>query len=583
MTPMDKKAVAEILDEMGTLFEIKGENPFKCRAFHNGARVVESLTQDITELVKSDGLKEVKGIGQGLADTIKELVTTGTAKNYELLKSSLPPGLLDMVKIQGLGPKRIKILYEKLKVTSIPELKEACEKHRLAQLDGFGEKTEENILKGIELRTRVSDKHLYSTAKESADEMLKAISGLKEVKRCEVAGSLRRRKEIIGDIDIVVSADQKNRQKIFKAFVTHPFVESIIGQGDTKASVALRSGINCDMRIVDDSEYPFALNYFTGSKEHNVEMRSRARKVGWSLNEYEFSKIEGEKNVKRPPSCKEEQDIYKALELMYVPPELRENSGEFELAGKGKIPKLIEEKDLKGTFHCHTTASDGSNSLEEMVEAAKHLGWQYLGIADHSKVAVYANGLTPDRVKTQHKEIDKLNSATKTFRVFKGTEVDILADGSLDFTDKVLASFDYVVASIHSKFKMTEAEATRRVIRALKNKYVTMLGHPTGRLLLSRDGYPLNLNDVINAASDYGKSIEINAHPMRLDLDWRLVKYAKQKGVRICINPDAHNTDGLNDVRFGIGIARKGWLESKNVVNCWPVKEVEQFFLSTRS
>ncbi len=580
---MDKKAVAEILDEMGTLFEIKGENPFKCRAYHNGARVVEALTQDIAELVKSDRIKEVKGIGPGLAETIKDLVSTGTSKSYESVKSSLPPGLLEMVKIQGLGPKRIKILFEKLKITSIPELKEACEKHRLAQLDGFGEKTEENILKGIELRTRVSDKHLYSAAKESGDEILKLLGRLKEVKRYEVAGSLRRKKEIIGDIDIVVSAEEKNRQKVFKAFVTHPAVESIIGQGETKASVVLNSGINCDMRIVGDAEYAFALNYFTGSKEHNVEMRSRARKVGWSLNEYEFSKIKGEKNVKRPPACKEEQDIYGALGLSYVPPELRENAGEFEAAERDKIPHLIEEKDLKGTFHCHTTASDGSNSLEEMVEAAEKLGWQYLGIADHSKVAVYANGLTPDRVKAQHKEIDRLNSSKKKFWIFKGTEVDILSDGTLDFTDKVLSSFDYVVASIHSKFKMTEAEATARVIRALKNKYVTMLGHPTGRLLLSRDGYPLNLNDVINAASDYGKSIEINAHPLRLDLDWRLVKYAKQKGVKICINPDAHNTDGLSDVRFGVGIARKGWLEPKNVVNCWPVKEVETFFSSIRS
>jgi DNA polymerase (family 10) len=580
---MDKKAVAEILDEMGTLFEIKGENPFKCRAYHNGARVVEALTQDIAELVKSDRIKEVKGIGPGLAETIKDLVLSGTSKNYDSVKSSLPPGLLEMVKIQGLGPKRIKILFEKLKITSIPELKEACEKHRLAQLDGFGEKTEENILKGIELRTRVSDKHLYSAAKESADEILRLLDKLKEVKRYEVAGSLRRKKEIIGDIDIIVSTEEKHRQKVFNAFVTHPAVESIIGQGETKASVVLNSGINCDMRIVGDAEYPFALNYFTGSKEHNVEMRSRARKVGWSLNEYEFSKIKGEKNVKRPPACKEEQDIYGALGLSYVPPELRENAGEFEAAERGKIPHLIEEKDLKGTFHCHTTASDGSNSLEEMVEAALKLGWQYLGIADHSKVAVYANGLTPGRVKAQHKEIDKLNASMKKFRIFKGTEVDILSDGTLDFTDKVLSSFDYVVASIHSKFKMNEAEATARVIRALKNKYVTMLGHPTGRLLLSRDGYPLNLNDVINAASDYGKSIEINAHPLRLDLDWHLVKYAKQKGVKICINPDAHNTDGLNDVRFGVGIARKGWLEPKNVVNCWPVKEVETFFSSIRS
>jgi DNA polymerase (family 10) len=312
-------------------------------------------------------------------------------------------------------------------------------------------------------------------------------------------------------------------------------------------------------------------------------MRSRARKVGWSLNEYEFSKIEGEKNVKRPPECKEEGDIYGALGLSYVPPELRENVGEFEAAEKGKIPRLIEEKDLKGTFHCHTTASDGSNSLAEMVDAAKQLGWQYLGIADHSKVAVYANGLTPDRVKAQHKEIDKLNGSLSKFRVFKGTEVEILTDGSLDFNDKVLSSFDYVVASIHSKFKMTESEATKRIIRALKSKFVTILGHPTGRLLLSRDGYPLNLSEVINAASDYGKSIEINAHPVRLDLDWRLVKYAKQKGVRICINPDAHNIDGLKDVRFGVGIARKGWLETKDVLNCWNVKDVEKFFYSTRS
>lgn len=580
---MDKKAVAEILDEMGTLFELKGENPFKCRAYHNGARVVEALTEDINELANSDRLGEVKGIGQGLADTIKELLKTGTAKNYEMLKSSLPSGLLDMVKIQGLGPKRIKILFEKLKISSIPELKEACEKHRLASLDGFGEKTEENILKGIELRTRVSDKHLYSTAKEAADEILAVISKLREVERCEVAGSLRRKKEIIGDIDIVVSAEDKNRAKIFKTFTSLPSAESLIGEGDTKASVLLRSGINCDMRIVKDAEYPFALNYFTGSKEHNVEMRSRARKVGWSLNEYAFSRIEGQKSKKRPPACKDEEEIYDALNLSYVPPELRENTGEFEAAEKKKIPHLLEDSDIKGTFHCHTTASDGSNTLEEMVRAAQKRGWQYLGIADHSKIAVYANGLTPERVKAQQKEIDKLNASVKKFRVFKGTEVDILSDGALDFADKVLASFDYVVASIHSRFKMTEAEATKRIIKALKNKYVTMLGHPTGRLLLSREGYPLNLTEVINAAADYGKSIEINAHPLRLDLDWRLVRHAKEKKVKICINPDAHNTDGLNDVTFGVGVARKGWLEPHDVVNCWSTKDVERFFLSTRS
>ncbi|HEY6951767.1 MAG TPA: DNA polymerase/3'-5' exonuclease PolX, partial [Bacteroidota bacterium] len=473
---MDKKAVAEILDQMGTLFELKGENPFKCRAYHNGARIIEALTQDINVLVSSGTLNDIKGIGPGLAETVTELVSKGTSKNYETLKASLPSGLLEMIRIQGLGPKRIKILFEKLKIKSIPELKDACEKHRLAKLDGFGEKTEENILKGIELLARVSDKHLISAAMDSADAVLAVIAKLKEVKRCEVAGSLRRRKETIGDIDIVVSAEEKHRGTIFKTFVTLPSVESIIGQGDTKASVVLKSGINCDIRIVNDAEYPFALNYFTGSKEHNVEMRSRARKAGWSLNEYAFSKIEGEKKGKRPPSCKEEADIYAALGLRYVPPELRENNGEFEASAADKIPQLLKEEDLKGTFHCHTTYSDGSNTLEEMVAAARKLGWQYLGIADHSKVAVYANGLTPERVKAQQKEIDKLNESMKGFRVFKGTEVDILADGSLDFPDKILSSFDYVVASIHSKFKMTETEGTKRIIAALKNKYVTVLG-----------------------------------------------------------------------------------------------------------
>ncbi|MBI3787540.1 MAG: PHP domain-containing protein, partial [Ignavibacteriales bacterium] len=315
------------------------------------------------------------------------------------------------------------------------------------------------------------------------------------------------------------------------------------------------------------------------------EMRSLARKFGWSLNEYEFSKIEEEKapkKIKPIPKCKDEAEIYEALGLTYVPPELRENMGEMEASKHSAIPNLITEKDLRGTFHCHTTFSDGANTLEEMTKAAQKKGWDYLGIADHSQIAAYAGGLSPAKVKEQHKAIDKLNASLKNFRVFKGTECDILPDGSLDFPDKVLSSFEYVVISVHSKFKMTEEEGTKRIIKALKNKYVTLLGHPTGRLLLSREGYPVNMIEVINAASDYGKGIEINSHPFRLDLDWRLVKYAKEKGVPIFINPDAHNTDGLNDVQYGVGIARKGWLETKNVVNAWDVKKVEKFLASLR-
>ncbi len=582
---MDKKQVAAILDEMGTLFELKGENPFKCRAFHNAARVIEALTQDLAGLVDSGNIRGIKGIGEHLAEIITDLVKSGKSKEYEQLKASLPEGLLQMVRIPGLGPKRIKVLYEKLKLKSISELKEACENHCLAKLEGFGEKTEENILKGIELLTKSSDKHLYPHAWESAEKIMTALQKLKEVKRCEVAGSLRRKKEIIGDIDVVVSAEDRHREKIFDVFVSTPEVQRIIARGETKSSVLLKAGINCDVRIVNDAEYPFALNYFTGSKEHNVEMRSRARAYGLSLNEYGFTRVEGAagKKVRSIPRCKDENEIYASLDLAYVPPELRENMGEIEAAEKEQLPELIEDKDVRGTFHCHTNYSDGANTLEEMAEAARRLGWAYLGIADHSKVAAYAGGLSESKVKQQLKEIEKINGRLKNFRLFSGTEVDILTDGTLDYSDKLLAALDHVVASIHSKFKMTEAEATKRVIKAIKNKYVTMLGHPTGRLLLSREGYPINMVEVIKAASDYGKAIEINAHPMRLDLDWRLVKYAKQKKVPIFINPDAHNTDGLRDVSYGVGIARKGWLEAKDVVNAWDLKKVEKYLLNIRS
>ena len=575
---MDKKQIAAVLDEMGTLFELKGENPFKCRAFHNGARVVETLTADIEQVVALGEIRTVKGIGEGLAKVITELVETGKSEEHEKVKASLPEGLLQMLRIPGLGPKRVKLLHDKLNIKTIAELKSACDNHKLAALDGFGEKTEENILKGIELLSRSSDKHLYHMAKQSAEKMLESILELKEIKRGEIAGSLRRKKEIIGDIDIVVSVGAKDREKIFDAFVGQPDVESVVGRGETKSSVVLKSGINCDLRIVQAKEYPFALNYFTGSKEHNVEMRSRARKFGLSLNEYGFSRIDEKARKKvTVPRCSSEQEIYRALKLSYIPPELRENMGEIEAAEKGTLPDLITDEDIRGTFHCHTTYSDGLSALEDMVHAAQKLDWQYLGIADHSKAAAYAGGLTEGKVRQQQKEIDALNSKAKKFRIFKGTEVDILGDGSLDYSDKVLASFDYVVAAIHSKFKMTEAEATKRMITALKNRYVTFLAHPTGRLLLSRDGYPINMPQVIDAASDYGKGIEINAHPFRLDLDWRLVKYAKQKKVPIFINPDAHHTDGLIDVFYGVGIARKGWLEAKDVVNAWDLRKVEKF------
>jgi DNA polymerase (family X) len=570
MERADKKRIASHLEEMGTLLELQGANPFKSRAFHNAARVLEGVTDDLAVLVEQGRLTEIKGIGKSIAEIIGDMVRTGTSSEYETLKKSLPPGLLEMLRIQGLGPKRVKLLYEKLKISTIDALEAAARSDRLSKLEGFGAKTQENVLAGIESLRHRAEKSLYPVAAGPAATMLKHIRGVRGVERADVAGSLRRRKEIIGDIDIVVSAKDRDRDRIMGAFVSHDLVGAVMAKGETKSSVTLEGGIQCDLRIVADNEYPFALNYFTGSKEHNVALRTRAKEFGWSLNEYGFSKLgdEGARGkAKAVVACREEADIYQALKLAYVPPELREDLGEIEAAEKGKLPELIEESDIRGTFHCHTTASDGVNTLDEMVKGAREMGWEYLGIADHSKVAAYAGGLSVEKVRQQQQEIDALNATLKKFRVFKGTECDILPDGSLDWPESVLATFDYVVVSVHSSFKMSEKDMTRRIVKALKNRYVTMLGHPTGRLLLSREAYPVNMLEVIQAAADYGKMIEINAHPMRLDLDWRLCRHARDKGVMISINPDAHSVEGLHDVPFGVGAARKGWLTAGDVLN----------------
>ena len=580
---MDKAKVSEILDEIGTLLELNGENPFKCRAYHNAARAIEGLTTDLKQLVTEGRIREVKGVGEAISEKITELVTTGKLRYHDELRSSLPEGLLKMLKIQGVGPKKVKLLYEKLKIKSVEELEAACKAGKLEKVEGFGKKTEENILAGIEAMRKHSSKFLYSVAEKAATSIFTTVEKQKGIIRAEIAGSLRRRKEVIGDIDIVASAKSSAVPAIMKAFTSHADVDRITGEGKTKSSVVLKSGINCDLRVVNDSEFPFALNYFTGSKEHNVRLRTIAKGIGLSLNEYGFSKVGAEEKrgkAKKEAACKNEEELYRTLGLVYVPPELREDRGEIEVALKKKIPVLLSEKDIRGTFHCHTNYSDGVNTLAEMAAGAQKLGWEYLGIADHSKIAAYANGLSEERVKKQRKEIAALNQKAGNFRIFSGTEVDILSDGQLDFSDKVLEGFDYVVASVHSSFKMTEAEMTKRILRALKNKHVTILGHLTGRLLLQREGYSLNQIAIIDAAADLGKIIEINSHPSRLDLDWRMCMYAKSKGVTIAINPDAHVVDGLRDVRFGVGIARKGWLEKKNVLNAMSLREVEKVLAS---
>jgi DNA polymerase (family 10) len=545
--------------------------------------MIDGLQADLGTLIKENRLTEIKGIGKDLAAKTTELYTTGKLKFYDELKASMPAGLLDMLKIPGFGPKRVKIVYDKLKVASIEKLEAACKAGKIAALDGFGEKSQQKILEGIQLVRRFGGRHHYDVALSAAQPIIEALRAHDGVIRCSIAGSLRRCRETIGDIDFLVSAKPKDAGAIIEDFAQMPGILSVSAKGETKASVVLKGGIQADLRVVTDDQYAFAMNYFTGSKEHNIALRARALKLkNLSLNEYGFSPAkEKEKSAKELGSsikCKTEEDLYRALELDYVEPELREDMSEIEAAEAGKLPKLIELSNLRGTFHCHSTWSDGIASVETMAKAAMDLGLEYLGIADHSKSERQANGLDEKRVRQQAEEIKKLNAkfGKEGFRIFFGTECDILADGSLDFDDKTLALFDYVVASVHQGFTMAAEKMTKRICKALAHPRVTMLGHPTGRLLLEREGYAVNMTEVIAAAAKHNKIIEINAHPYRLDMDWRLWKHAKELGVRCAINPDAHSVPDLQYLAVGVGIARKGWLTKEDVVNCLPLKEVEK-------
>lgn len=560
---MDKKVIVDILNEIGLLLELKGESPFKSRAYYNAAKAIETLDQDIETLVKQDKLKEIKGIGDALNKKLTELVTTGKLDYYEKLKASIPTGLIDMLKIPGLGPKKIRALYEKLNIKNIRELEYACMENRLVELQGFGEKTQKKIYDGIQFIKQHTGQYLYAEAFNEAVRLKRFLESTGLVQRCDIAGSLRRRKEVVKDVDMLASSHYPG--ELMDAFVSYEDVREIIAKGDTKSSIILNSGINVDLRVVKDEEYPYALHHFTGSKEHNTAMRHRAKKMGIKMNEYGL--FYGEDLI----ICRDEEDIFNRLNLLYIPPELRENMGEIEAAERGEIPSLIQDDDIKGIFHVHTTYSDGSNSLYDMVQAARALGYKYIGISDHSKSAFYAGGLKEETVLRQLDEIEELNRNFSDIVILKGIESDILPDGSLDYDEDILEKFDFVISSVHSHFKMSREEMTERLIKAIKNKYTKILGHCSGRLLLAREGYDFDVYKVIDTAAEYGKIIEINANPYRLDLDWRYVKYAKDRGVKFAINPDAHSIGGLNDIKYGVGIARKGWLEARDVLNTYDV------------
>src|SRR5947208_2174534 len=580
---MTKNEIAAVLEEIGALLELKGENPFKIRAYVNAARSIEAWGGSLSDLQDEEALGKIPGIGKSIADKIKELAATGSLKYLEELRAEFPAAILQLFSISGLGAKKIKALYDKLHVSSIEQLLKACETGRVAKLPGFGETTQAKICKAIEDRARHSGYFRFGQIAGEGETLRSDLAAQPGALQVDVAGSYRRRKEIVHDVDLVVAT--KNPEVITKFFVAHPLVESIIAQGPTKSSVRLRSGIQCDLRVVSAAEFPFALAYFTGNKEHNIEMRSRALKRGWTLNEYRLAplppdpkKVRAGQAVRSPkkiPKIRDEADLYRAVDLDFIPPELRENCGEFDAAESHTLPELIEKKDLRGTFHCHTLASDGHNSIEEMAEAARSLGLEYLGIADHSRSSIQAHGIDEAKLRAQLAAIRKLNKKFDGFRLFAGVECDILRDGSLDFPDATLSELDYVVVSVHSVFNLSEADMTKRVIRAMENPFVTMLAHPTGRLLLKRDPYQIDIPAVLEAAARTGSWVELNAAPKRLDLDWRWWPLAKQKGVKCVINPDAHRTERLQDLWFGIGIARKGWLTKADVMNCLPLVKIE--------
>ena len=576
---MDKGQIGEILVNIATLLELKGENPFKTRAYTNGARAIEAVDEPLDKLIAEDRLSEVKGIGESIQKKIVELVTTGKLAYYEELKAATPPGLVAMLEIPGVGPKKIKAVHDELGIETVEQLEAACRDGRVAQLKGFGEKTAANICAGINRRRAYASKHLISDALPMAETLLEALRSHPEVIRCSSAGSLRRHREIIGDIDLLASS--KSPGAVLQYFVQLPGILNIMAKGETKASVVLEGGIQADLRVVSDAEFPFALMYFTGNKEHNIVMRQRAIERGLRLNEYGLFRSKTEtRDPKLLVRCQTEEEIFQELDLNFVPPEMREDMGEIAWAEKEPLPRLVEWTDLKGSLHNHSTWSDGHQRPEEIAKAMCELGLAYWGITDHSRSSVQANGLEPARVREQLKEIKGINDMLAeqgiAFRLLTGAEVDILRDGTLDFADDLLAELDVVVASIHQGSGQSEAENTARFVKAAQNRYVHILGHLTGRRLLDREAYIVDHRAVIDACASTVTWIELNASPYRFDMDWRLWPYAKSKGVRCVINCDAHRFEQAGYLRLGAGIARKGWLTKTDVVNTLPLERLKK-------
>ncbi|MEI6676162.1 MAG: DNA polymerase/3'-5' exonuclease PolX [Verrucomicrobiota bacterium] len=577
---MTRETLADVLEEIALLLELKHDNPCKIRAYRQGAQTVRSFDGDIVQLAATNQLTGIKGLGEALRDKLHALARTGILPFHQHLRAEFPPGLLDLFNLHGLGPHKVKALYSTLGISSIAELKSACAAGKVATLPGFGAETQTQILEAIASRHAFADTFTLGALTPLVAEMLDTLRLHPEVSRCAVAGSFRRAKETVHDLDFLIAT--QSPALVCEDFTTLPQVAAVLACGDTQASVRLHNGLQCDLHAVSNKQFPFALQYFTGSKEHNVALCARALQHGLSLNEYGFTPA-ADGALAPIPEVHEEADIYHALGLDFIAPELREDRGEIDAAADHSLPKLVEISNLRGTFHNHTTASDGLDTLEAMVAEAIDMGLQYLGIADHSKSTFIANGLDEARLLDQIAAIARLNAAHPDFHIFAGTEVDILRDGSLDFDDDMLSKLDYCVASVHNIFDLTEEVMTRRICRAMENEHVTMLGHLSGRLLLRRDAYAVNHAMIIDCAAETRTIIELNCSPLRLDMDWRWWKRARDKGVLCSINPDAHSTARLHHLNLGVRLARKGWLRRQDILNTRTLAEVSAFLKTPKA
>ncbi len=564
---MKNKEVAELLFNIADILDMLGV-AFKPRAYRKAARAIENLGEDIEVYFRSNRLEEIPGVGKSIAEKISEFLETGKSSYYEELKKKVPEGVAAMVEIPGMGPKKAMVLYKKLGIKSISDLETAIKKKKLRGLRGFGEKTEQDILKGIELLKSGMERFLLGEALPIAEEISNRLRGLNGVERVEIAGSTRRMKETVGDLDILVIS--KNPQPIMKFFTSMIEVKRVLAEGSTKSSILLKNNLQVDLRVIPKESFGAALQYFTGSKDHNIALREICKKKGWKLSEYGLFD-----SKQRMIAGSNEEGIYKKLGMSFIPPELRENKGEIEAALKNKLPKLIGYTDIKGDLHIHSKWSDGSNTIREIALEAKKLGYEYVGIADHSKSQRIAHGLSEADVIKRNKEIDKLNNSLP-IRILKVMEVDILADGTLDYSDKVLKSLDVVIVAVHSRFKSSKSEMTKRIVKALENPYVNILAHPTGRLIGQREAYEIDIDAVIKAAKQNNVFLEVNANPERLDLKDAYVRKAVDYGAKLAIGTDSHHISNMRFMRYGIATARRGWARKQDVINTLKYKDLKK-------